>query len=425
MKFDTSLRPYTVKRIEEIDRVDILVGIPCYNNEATIQHVIRMVSHGIRDHYRDKRALIMIADGGSTDDTREMAREFEIQPWQEKIVSVYRGPAGKGTALRSIFEAADRLDAASCMVVDSDLRSITVEWVKSLLDPVLNHGYDFVTPIYTRYKYDGTITNNITYNLTRALYGKRIRQPIGGDFAFSPSCFRYLLAQDVWDTDVARFGIDIWITTSAVINPFKICQAHLGVKIHDAKDPASHLAVMFLQVIGTLFSLMEKNEHYWKPIKGSTPTEIFGAPGNVKPEPIHVDKELLVSRFKSGYRNFGVLYEKIFTPECFQMIRKAARLSPNRFMFGTDTWVRTLYELASTYHKWGHNRRRLLELAIPLYFGRVASFINRTWEMDSEEAEQVVEEQALRFEENKGYLIQRWEEPFEEDEAVNHTLQKI
>jgi len=425
MKYNTSLRPYTTKRTEEIDRADILVGIPCYNNETTIAHVIQMVSHGIRDHYRDKRSVIMIADGGSTDDSRDAAKEFEVQPWQEKIVCIYRGPSGKGTALRSIFEAANVLDVTACMVVDSDLRSITTEWVKSLLDPVLNHGYDCVTPIYTRYKYDGTITNNIAYNLTRALYGKRIRQPIGGDFAFSQKSVRYFLSRNVWNTDVARFGIDIWMTTNTVINDFKICQSHLGVKIHDAKDPASHLAGMFRQVIGTLFSMMEQNEAYWKKVRGSIPTEIFGTPGDVKPEPITVDKDLLVGRFKAGYNNFGVFYEKIFTTECFQMIQSSARLSTTHFNLETETWVRILYELAATYHKWPYNRNRLLELAIPLYYGRVASFINRTNEMDSEEAEQVVEEQAAQFEKNKDYLIQLWDEPFEEDEEFKHKLREV
>lgn len=105
MHFDTSLRGYTSKRIEEIQHADILMGIPCYNNEKTIAHVIQMVTHGLAKHYKDQRSVIFIADGGSTDDTREVAREFQIKPWQEKVVSIYRGPGGKGTALRSVFEA--------------------------------------------------------------------------------------------------------------------------------------------------------------------------------------------------------------------------------------------------------------------------------------------------------------------------------
>ena len=185
VNYDTALRLYTAKRIEEIESADVLVGIPCFNNEKTITHVIQMVTHGLAKHYADKRCVIHIADGGSTDDTREVAKEFEIKPWQEKIVSIYRGPGGKGTALRSIFEAAGRLNVRACAVVDSDLRSITPGWMDLLLTPIYAEGFDYVAPLYARHKFDGTITNSIVYPLTRALYGKSIRQPIGGDFGFS------------------------------------------------------------------------------------------------------------------------------------------------------------------------------------------------------------------------------------------------
>jgi len=77
MKYDSALRAYTVKRIEEIEAADILVGIPCYYNEGTIRHVIRMVTHGLSKHNNDKKCVILIADGGSTDDTREAARNLK------------------------------------------------------------------------------------------------------------------------------------------------------------------------------------------------------------------------------------------------------------------------------------------------------------------------------------------------------------
>ena len=81
MQYDTALRAYTSKRVEEIQSADILVGIPCYNNETTIAHVIQMVSHGLATHYKDMRSVIFVADGGSTDDTRETAKEFQLKPW--------------------------------------------------------------------------------------------------------------------------------------------------------------------------------------------------------------------------------------------------------------------------------------------------------------------------------------------------------
>jgi glycosyltransferase involved in cell wall biosynthesis len=414
MHYVTALRAYTAKRIEEIESADILVAIPCYNNEGTIAHVIQMVTHGLAKHYRDLRCVIFIADGGSTDDTREVVKEFQIKPWQEKVVSIYRGPAGKGSALRSVFEAATWLKVQACAVVDSDLRSITSDWVKYLLDPVLAKGYQFVAPVYVRHKYDGTITNNIVYNLTRALYGKQIRQPIGGDFAFSRDAAKFYHEQDVWDTDVARFGIDIWMTTNAITQGFKICQSNLGVKIHDTKDPGFHLGPMFRQVLWTVFSLMERHESYWKDIKGSEPVEISGYKGKIDPEPVKVDLDSMINNFKVGFRQFSPLWKEIFCNKCFAEIKKATKLDSQDFHLSTDAWIRILYELAATFHAWSVNRNKLVDLVTPLYYARVASFVRQSWEMSTQEAEDLVEEQAQRFEERKGYLIKMWDKKAEE-----------
>jgi glycosyltransferase involved in cell wall biosynthesis len=410
MNYDTALRVYPTKRIEEIESADILVGIPCYNNEKTIVHVIQMVTHGLAKHFKTRRSVILIADGGSTDDTREVAKEFEIKPWQEKIVSIYRGPAGKGTALRSVFEAASRLKVQVCAMVDSDLSSITADWVKYLLEPVLEKGYQFVAPVYVRHKYDGTITNNIVYNLTRALYGKRIRQPIGGDFAISRDAAKFYAEQDVWLTDVARFGIDIWMTTSAITQGFRICQSNLGVKVHDVKDPGQHLGPMFRQVLSALFSLMEHHEGDWKKIKGSEPLETFGFEGASEPEPVKVNLDLMIELFKTGYKQFSPLWKDIFSKDSFEQIRKTAKMNPKQFRLPTDSWVQILYELAATYHLWTVNQDKLLDMMTPLYFARVASFVRQSWDMSSQEAEALVEEQAMKFEEQKDYLIKVWDE---------------
>lgn len=410
MKFKTALRAYTAKRLEEIEQADILVGIPCFNNQDTIAHVAQMVTHGLHKHYKDKRSVIMVADGGSTDDTRETVKDFEIKPWQEKIVSIYRGAGGKGSAFRSIFEAARRLDVRAVMVVDSDLRSITSDWVKYLLEPILDKDYEYVSPVYTRYKYDGTITNNIVYNLTRTLYGLRIRQPIGGDFAFSGELAKYYIEQDVWGTDVARYGIDVWMTTNAVVNHFKICQSNLGVKIHDAKDPAEALGPMFRQVVHTMFTLMERNEETWKQIRGSRSVPVFGLKEFMEPEPIKVNLSRMVTEYKTGFRQFKSLYQEIFCPECFKTLKQCAKMAKTKFHMPTETWASVLYETAATFHAWKHNRGQLISLVTPLYLGRVASFINQTKDMTSSEAEAVVEEQAQIFENKKDYLIKVWDD---------------
>jgi len=236
-----------LEQVKELKEADILVGVPSYNNARTIVHVVKAVEAGLSKYFPEHKSVLVNSDGGSSDGTMEVVKGTTVDLDSmlvhhqvggfRKFVTPYHGIPGKGSAFRTIFEIANALKVKACAVVDSDLRSITPEWIELLIKPVLTEGYDYVSPYYLRHKYDGTITNSIVYPITRALYGKRIRQPIGGDFGFSGRLASFYLTKDVWETDVARFGIDIWMTTTAVANAFKVCQAFLGAKIHDAKDP--------------------------------------------------------------------------------------------------------------------------------------------------------------------------------------------
>jgi hypothetical protein len=104
------------------------------------------------------------------------------------------------------------------------------------------------------------------------------------------------------------------------------------------------------------------------------------------------------------------LWKEIFCEDCFSEIQKIARMGKKKFHMPTELWVQILYELAAIFHAWQQNRMRLVELVTPLYYARVASFVNQTLRMSSQEAEKLVEEQAQEFENNKDYLIQIWDQ---------------
>jgi glycosyltransferase involved in cell wall biosynthesis len=409
MKFNTALRQRTRRHFERLEQADILVGIPCFNNDSTLSHVIRTVEKGLSLHYHDYRCVVFVADGGSVDDSRETGSELESSPWIERVIAIYRGIPGKGSAVRAIFEAAAMLGAKTTILFDSDLRSISPNWVKNMVDPILNDGVDFVAPYYKRYKYDGTITNNIVYNLTRALYGYRVRQPIGGDFAISLPLVETYLPKEEWETDVGRFGIDIWLSTTAMINKMKMVQANLGIKVHDVKDPAEALGSMFRQVVTTLLLLMEENESLWKKVKSSKSVPIVGPDLNIDPQPFEINTQKLIDDFKIGYRNWKEIWKKIINPTSWKTIEQLTTKNDGEFIFKTECWARILYDMAAAFHHLKGNRILLISMMTPLYFARVASFVNITYNMTDLEAESLVEEQAEIFEQFKGYLIQRWD----------------
>ena len=277
-----------------------------------------------------------------------------------------------------------------------------------LLSPVIKKGFDFVAPLYNRHKYDGTITNSIVYPMTRALYGHSIRQPIGGDFGFSGTMAEFYLKQDVWETHVARFGIDIWMTTEAIANNFKVCQTFLGAKIHDPKDPGADLADMLLQVIVSLFNLTEKHFEIWKNIRGLRDIPTFGFRYHVGLEPVRVNVERMLDIFRTGVKDLKPILIEILGPGDFGEIDALIGHPDKDFRFPIGLWVRVIYDYALTYHRKKMSSEHLIKSLVPLYLGKTASFIMEVVDIDHEGAEAEIEKLCREFEERKDYLINNW-----------------
>ncbi len=410
--YSSALRKSVVEWGKELGEIDILIGIPSFNNEDTIRHVLEMVGEGLAEFYPDKRSAILVSDGGSLDDTREEAEAAKIPEKIHRRVSIYRGIPGKGTSFRAVFEFAVLTKADACAVLDADLRSIEPDWVHFLVHPVLEGKADFVAPYYTRHKYDGTITNHIVYPMTRALYGKDIRQPIGGDFGFSGTLAAFYARQDVWLTDVARFGIDIWMTTSAIAEGYRLTQANLGAKIHDPKDPAEDLGPMFQQVVSTMFYLMGTYENKWRDHVPYSAVPIWNELKKIpKIPPVAVTLSKMEREFCEGYEQFRPLYENVLTRENLEGLETVYQKAKKEHVleFQSELWARILYDFAFIYQTWSRNRRRLVDIITPLYFGRVGSYCREVAELSDSEAEAVIQQQARIFEQQKDYLVEKFE----------------
>ncbi|MBS4098561.1 MAG: cell wall biosynthesis glycosyltransferase [Sulfuricella sp.] len=416
---ETILRQEVREQIDQISHADLVVGIPSFNSARTIGHVVRAVQAGLAKYFPDQRAVIVNSDGGSSDGTMDVVRASSIEDYRaillhhrvepiSKIVFPYSGIPGKGSAFRDIFAIAAALDARACVVVDSDLRSITPEWIELLVKPVLQGGFDYVAPLYHRHKFDGTITNSIVYPLTRALYGKQVRQPIGGDFGFSGELARFYLAKDVWESDVARFGIDIWMTTTALANAFKVTQAFLGAKIHDAKDPGADLSSMLYQVVSATFALMEDYAEVWKPIRGSVAVPAFGFEYTVGLEHVSVNTARMLDMFRAGLGNLREIWIDILGAGDFREVERLGELPDRDFHFPLGLWTRVVYDYALAFRRRKLPVEHLIKSLTPLYIGKTASFVLTAETMDAAQAEAEIEKLCVEFERNKDYLVTGW-----------------
>jgi hypothetical protein len=449
------LTPAIRDEISRLGRADIMVGIPSFKNAATIGYVVRAAQAGLVQYFPDLKPVVVNSDAGSPDGTQRVVVETEPPDYVEQILLVrptnrldrvsltypeIDGTGGKGAALRTIFEIAAALEVQALVVVDSDLRSIVPEWIELLAGPILKGGYDFVAPLYARYKYDGTITNTVTYPLTRALYGHRIRQPIGGDFGVSGDLVRHYLGQEDWTDDVSKFGIDIWMTTSALAGGFAVCQTRLGAKIHDPKDPGADLGPMFRQVVGTILRLAVRYPDHWLSIRGSHDVPAYGFERIIEPPPLDVNTIRLLTEFHQGSLTLADRWRQMFAPANVETLlilaEEAGRLADAArarlgvggdaasttattaqmadalaaFHFPDDVWARLIYDLVVAARRGDVAIEVMVAALVPVYFGRVGSFVIENRAVTTDQAEERVERQAREFELLKPYLVERWHE---------------
>ena len=415
------LDPAVAERVRELGSADLLVGIPSYDNARTIGHVVRAVAVGLAKHFPGLTAVIVNSDGGSRDGTPQVVASTEIGSPQtilarhplgpvHKILTPYHGMPGKGSALRTIFAIAERLGARACAVVDSDLRSITPAWIELLLGPMVQHGFDYVAPLYLRHKYDGTITNSIVYPLTRSLYGREVRQPIGGEFGFSGRLASHYLSRPVWESDVARFGIDIWMTTTAIADGFRVCESFLGAKIHDPKDPSADLTAMLVQVVAAVFDLMETYHERWAVVASAEAVPLFGFPHGVGLEPVNVNVARMLGIFDQGARDLREVWGAVLEPDVLRDVTALAGASEAAFRFPDPLWVRVVHDFAIAYRQRVLPRDQLLRSLVPLYLGRTAAFVVATAASDAAEVEAAIGALADEFVRQKPDLRARWPE---------------
>ncbi|MFO7984595.1 MAG: hypothetical protein R6U38_01925 [Desulfatiglandaceae bacterium] len=396
---------------ENIKRAEMVVCIPSYKEADTISYPTTQADKGIVQYFKGQDAVIINCDNNSPDNTGQVFLNTPTQT-PKIYLSTEPGLKGKGNNFKNLFQKVVELKAKAVVVVDADLKSITPEWIKHLGEPLFN-GFSYIAPLYVRHKYDGTITNGIAYPMTRTLYGRRVRQPIGGDFGFSGKLGKIYMESSIWDEAVANFGIDIWMTTIALAHKVQVCQAFMGrPKIHRTKDPGASLGPMFRQVVGTIFSMMGQFESLWQKVKYSRPTAIYGfGLGEVEvPPKVNVDTQNLLHQFHEGFNAYGEIWETFLTKDIHQKLLEIKGMKEKEFNFPTDLWARILFDTAVAYGTSAIDTDQMMDSLIPLYFGRTLSFVIRTQKMSIKQAEEAIEDDCMTFETTKPYLLQRWNE---------------
>jgi hypothetical protein len=384
-----------------VTQADIVVGLASYQEADSIDYPTEQTSLGLKKYYPDKASVIVNCDNHSPDGTEQVFMGTKTEVPKIYITTPPDTP-GKGYNFENMFRKVLELGADILVCVDADLTSITPEWVKHFTDPVLE-GYDFVNPIYSRHKYDGTITNNICYPIVYGLFCRNIRQPIGGDFAMSGKFAKHLVCQP-WHRTTEEYGVDIFMTMNAVLGGFKTCNTGLGAKRH--KPSAPKLGPMFIQVVSTAFLTVLRNYETWKDASEIQESKLYGLQEMEPPQDLTIDRSAIEKQARDVFAQSQGVLEKVLTEDLYKDLVKM--FSGSQIDITAEQWVTAVYDMIAAF-KGASDVGPLVEAFKGLYFGRALSFMNKTWDWSNEKAEEEILAQAKIFHGRRDYLIRKLE----------------
>lgn len=402
-------------RLAALGPREVVVGLATFDNAATLPAVAAAARAGLAAHFGGVPAVIVQTDAGSMDGTGEALAGTDLPvvvlrhetPSGERAAVPFHGVPGRDAALRLLVEVARRLDARALVLLEADVTSITGTWVERLTRPVWDDKADLVLPVYHRHRYEGTMTNLLLAPLVRALFGRRLRQPLGGACALSGRLLDHVLARP----DPPRGGrglVDFWLLGAAAADGLALGEAWLGPRRIESRTRTTDLPAMLSQALGALFAVMDRYESLWLDVTGSEPVPAMGEAAPLAPPPAPVDPERMLAAFRRGVRDLAEVWELVLAGDTLGDVLSLDARDPAAFRFPDPLWARAVYDFAVAHHYRVVHRGHLLRSLVPLYLGRTAAFVAQTRAAPAAAVDAALERVGAAFEREKPYLTERW-----------------
>ena len=417
MAEETFLTDDLVQQLISVGEVDILVGIPSHNNAETIGRVVESVEESFQHAFARERAVIVNIDAGSNDGTPDIFLSTKLRKnggthgltslrTEHRVTARYE-TASQAAVFRAIVATADLLRAKACAVLSPATPNLTPDWVGNLVQPVYRQNFDFVAPLYSRQRFDGLLARILLYPVSRAIFGKRIRELFSNELAFSGRIATQCLNQEVWHEAPIQELPQAWLALSAVSGDFRCCQSFMGPKIRPT-TPGIDLVTAIRQAVGALFWFVESQQSVWMNRTESEPVTNFGPDHELTDDQSTINLPRLFELFRSGVSDLSPILKTLLAGDTFAEIQRVASLDERNLCFENSLWAKTLYDFAASYHHSLLNRDHVIQALVPLYRGKLYSFFLQHASSSAAEIEADLEQLCLQLEAQKPYLVEQW-----------------
>ncbi|MBP5209655.1 MAG: glycosyltransferase [Clostridia bacterium] len=220
---------------------EIAVLLPCYNEEQTVEKVIRDFLAAL------PTATIYVYNNNSTDRTEEIARSVD----DARVVVRREYRQGKGSVVRSMFRD---IDADCYLMADAD-DTYPAEHAPEMVAAVLDVGFDMVigdrlsTPYYTENKRRfHNVGNRLVKRLVNRLFGGSVKDIMTGYRAFSYDFVKSVpILSDGFEveTEMTIHALDKRLHLKEIPIRYRDRPAGSVSKLHTVRDG--------LRVLGTVF----------------------------------------------------------------------------------------------------------------------------------------------------------------------------
>ena len=395
----------TNHEIEQTGRVDLVIGLvpPASDPDTSRSAILRIIESSLP--YR--MALIhpplanAVLDFAHLDPRWQFVSDTRLSQDPLALAKSF------AQSFRVIFDLAGTLQARACVIVSSDLSPVTKDWIDLLAKPVLDANFDLVAPCYPTGAFQGLMNRAIVSPMVRALYGKRVNNPMGPDFGLS----NRMLAR-MSSGSRPRLHPLVSLVAEAIAADLKIAQVHLGSRIFPPLD-WEDMTPFLSQLLSALFLDVERFAPWWQRSRVSQPIADFGTCGHSDAPPrSEIDIEKLIGGFQLGVRALIRTWGTVLPPSTLVELRRLATNQTHAaFRMADQTWAKIVYDFALAHRLRPKDREEMLRAFTPIYMGWVASYALEIANAAPSAIDHRLEELCCAFETAKPYFVSRWRWP--------------
>ncbi|MGI6485991.1 MAG: glycosidase [Tepidanaerobacteraceae bacterium] len=417
-----------VKELEIERDIDVVIGIPFYNEQDTLIEVIKIAQKSLNNS-NIKKLIVCVGDPAGEESLKVLKQAFK-----DDIISFLmpKGKNGRGCSIRAIFEVA-RIYEADVILLEADLQreggqGIKHEWVERLAKPILGK-YDMAVATFRRHHFEDVAGKLLVSPLIYALYGTKFEDPLSGVFAFSHDLVEGLCSEyDQSVIDKGGYGINPWLLTTALKWKKNICEVKLGAKMSPASSDKKK--IVFKEMSRSLFDCVKRDEEYWIITnKYYKKPDILEIEERIMPLEVVCNPCEFVQSFLEGYDHYKSLLHTLFNDNMTERLEKIAKNMPTCTNFPLGFWAEFVYEFLLVYSfQEKVPIEDLIQLFSAVYDGMIAGFLTTIMNMEKDmsnadidlnllvtaRVNTIISESEDFFLRYSGMFIKRWKKKIDE-----------